>query len=28
VTVFRGQYGTESEILVRELVVGDIISVQ
>jgi len=28
VTVFRGQYGTESEIYVRDLVVGDIISVQ
>lgn len=28
VTVFRGQYGTESEIYVSELVVGDIISVQ
>ena len=28
VTVFRGQYGTESEILVKDLVVGDIISVQ
>jgi Ca2+-transporting ATPase len=28
VTVFRGQYGTESDILVSELVVGDVISVQ
>ena len=28
VTVFRGQYGTESEIFVRDLVVGDVISVQ
>jgi len=28
VTVFRGQYGTESEIKVRDLVVGDVISVQ
>jgi Ca2+-transporting ATPase len=28
VTVFRGQYGTESEILVRELVVGDVITVE
>jgi len=28
VTVFRGQYGTESEILVKDLVVGDVISVQ
>lgn len=28
VTVFRGQYGTESEVLISELVVGDIISVQ
>jgi len=28
VTVFRGQHGTEKEILVWELVVGDIISVQ
>jgi Ca2+-transporting ATPase len=28
VTVFRGQYGTESEILVSDLVVGDVISVQ
>jgi magnesium-transporting ATPase (P-type) len=28
VTVYRGQYGTESEILVSDLVVGDVISVQ
>jgi len=28
VTVFRGQYGTEGEVLVKNLVVGDIISVQ
>ena len=28
VTVFRGQYGTESEIFVKDLVVGDVISVQ
>lgn len=28
VTVYRGQYGVEDEILVRDLVVGDIISVQ
>lgn len=27
-TVFRGQYGTESEVKVSELVVGDVISVQ